>query len=269
MRYRILAWILAAAVGWVAAPVAAQEERTADEETRAEDTGNQEDAIDALGDSALVGRTGEGLAVPEGEAGKAVTPQEPDDSRTLTTRQGIEGEASQAAGETTEEKPQGGRRDVWAGDDPNVAAEQGETLDERAYDQGDGAAAEEGAQLDEEAYIGAGEGEMEAAGAKAGTGTPSLSAELVDKEKKAQKKEAKVKVQVSGLQLVDAPAGGEPQPGQGHLHYRVDDGPVIATTEGKLSLHELSSGEHTIVVQVVDNAHQPLGPEERLEVSIP
>jgi hypothetical protein len=100
--------------------------------------------------------------------------------------------------------------------------------------------------------------------------TPELSAKLSDAEKKAQEHTATVEVRVVGIQLIDPAAVNEqPQQGQGHLHYQVDTGPVIATTTTKLSFHELSSGSHEITVMLVSNDHQPLGPKETLPVTIP
>jgi hypothetical protein len=61
----------------------------------------------------------------------------------------------------------------------------------------------------------------------------------------------------------------KPVPGQGHLHYRVDKGPVIATPTPKLSLHELAPGAHTILVMLVGNDHKPLGPQQELNVTVP
>jgi hypothetical protein len=52
------------------------------------------------------------------------------------------------------------------------------------------------------------------------------------------------------------------------LHYRVDNGPVVATTSTKLSFHELPVGEHKIMVMLAGNDHQPLGPRETLSVRI-
>ena len=79
-----------------------------------------------------------------------------------------------------------------------------------------------------------------------------------------------MEVKVAGIQLIDAAAVNEqPQQGQGHLHYQVDNGPLIATTVTKLSFHELSSGEHKITVMLMGNDHQPLGVQETLTVTIP
>jgi hypothetical protein len=99
---------------------------------------------------------------------------------------------------------------------------------------------------------------------------PTLSAQLLDANKKAQEQTATVEVQVAGIQLMDpAAVHEEPQRGQGHLHYQVDTGPLIATTTTKLSFHELSSGSHKITVMLVGNDHQALGPRETLTVTIP
>jgi hypothetical protein len=104
-----------------------------------------------------------------------------------------------------------------------------------------------------------------------GTGhAAELSAALSDPEKKAQAQAATVEVKVTGIQLIDPAAVNEqPQSGQGHLHYQLDNGPIIATTTTKLSFHELSAGPHKITVMLAGNDHQPLGPQETLTVSIP
>jgi hypothetical protein len=87
---------------------------------------------------------------------------------------------------------------------------------------------------------------------KANAGQPAiLMAMLVDAEKKAKGKAATVQVTVKGIALIDpAKVNERPRRGQGHLHYQVDNGPVIATTTTKLSFHELSSGGHRIVVML-------------------
>ena len=106
--------------------------------------------------------------------------------------------------------------------------------------------------------------------ATAAQGAPTLQAKLVDPEKKAQGKSATVEVKVTGLKLTDPAAVNEkPMTGQGHVHYQVDDGPVIATTTTKLSFHGLTSGQHKIVVMLAGNDHNPLGPQETLNVTIP
>ena len=101
-------------------------------------------------------------------------------------------------------------------------------------------------------------------------GGASLTAKLVDPMEKAKAQAATVQVTVKGVRIVDPALSGEkPRKGQGHLHYQVDDGPVIATTAPKLSFHGLKPGSHTITVALAANDHSPLGPQEKLTVSIP
>jgi hypothetical protein len=98
----------------------------------------------------------------------------------------------------------------------------------------------------------------------------TLSARLVDPEKKAHAQAATVEVKVTNLQLIDPGSVGEkPNKEQGHLHYRLDDGPVIATPTPKLSFHGLTPGKHRLVVALAGNDHKPLGPEATLEVTVP
>jgi hypothetical protein len=109
---------------------------------------------------------------------------------------------------------------------------------------------------------------LSAAGAAADN--PTLSAQLVDAAAKAQKQTATVEVTVGGVKIIDPAAAKEqPQSGQGHLHYQVDDGPVIATTATKLSFHDLKPGKHEIKVVLAGNDHAPLGPAATLDVSVP
>ena len=104
----------------------------------------------------------------------------------------------------------------------------------------------------------------------AAQGTPTLTAKLIDPEKKAQQKAATVDVKVTGIKIIDpATVNEKPIAGQGHLHYQVDDGPIIATTTMKLSFHGLTPGAHKIVVTLAGNDHNPLGPQETLNVTIP
>jgi hypothetical protein len=106
--------------------------------------------------------------------------------------------------------------------------------------------------------------------ASAAAAAPSFEASLEDADAKAKKAEATVKIQVSGIQLVDpASVQEKPKAGQGHLHYRVDDGPVIATTAPKLSFHELSPGEHRFELTLAGNDHKPLMASKTLSVTVP
>ena len=99
---------------------------------------------------------------------------------------------------------------------------------------------------------------------------PTLSAMLLQPEQKAKKHEADVQVQVAGIDIVDpATANEKPVPGQGHLHYQLDSGPIVATTATKLDFHKLTPGKHQITVMLAGNDHNPLGPKETLHVTVP
>lgn len=106
--------------------------------------------------------------------------------------------------------------------------------------------------------------------AKPEANAPTLEAKLVDADAKAKKQSATVECKVGGVKLVDPALSHEkPLKGQGHLHYRVDDGPIIATTATKLSFHELKPGAHTFTVMLAANDHSPLGPSQTLNVTVP
>jgi len=101
-------------------------------------------------------------------------------------------------------------------------------------------------------------------------GKPGLEARLVDAESNAIKASAVVRVEVVGVELIDPDlATPDSKAIQAHLHYRVDDGPVIATPVAKLAFHGLTAGRHRIEVVLADSDHQPLGPSQKLEVTIP
>jgi hypothetical protein len=155
--------------------------------------------------------------------------QYPDSSPTLTERQGIE---------------------------PGPAGEPDEGVQQRA-----------GQDVQREAPADAQKAGPEA---EVGASTAALTAKLVDPEKKAKTKSATVQASAQGIQIIDpAQTNEQPKPGQGHFHYRLDNGPIIATTSDKLSFHELSHGKHTIEVTLAGNDHKPLGPSQTLNVTVP
>jgi hypothetical protein len=55
----------------------------------------------------------------------------------------------------------------------------------------------------------------------------------------------------------------------GHIHYRLDGGPVIATPVTRLAFHELAPGQHTVTVMLAAPDHTPLGPQQTLTFTIP
>jgi hypothetical protein len=99
---------------------------------------------------------------------------------------------------------------------------------------------------------------------------PVMTAKLIDADKKAAARAATVEVTTSGIELVDPAVSMEKAvAGQGHLHYQVDKGPVVATPSAKLSFHELAPGAHTILVVLAGNDHKPLGPQQQLTLTVP
>ena len=98
----------------------------------------------------------------------------------------------------------------------------------------------------------------------------TLKAHLVDKDMKAMKRAATVEVDVTGVELGEPDVTRNESVGAlAHLHYRVDQGVVIATTEKKLSFHELETGPHTITVALAAQDHTLLGPKDTLELNVP
>lgn len=93
---------------------------------------------------------------------------------------------------------------------------------------------------------------------------------LVDADLKARKREATVQAKAVGIHIVDpALVRDQPKAGQGHFHFRVDDGPVIATTASKLSFHDLKPGVHTFTVQLAGNDHSVIATAAELMVTVP
>lgn len=112
--------------------------------------------------------------------------------------------------------------------------------------------------------------EKEATSDVPAAGDWTLTASLVDADENGAKRTSVVQASVEGIELVDPAAVNEkPRDGQGHLHYQLDGGPLIATTNTKMSFHELTSGAHSVTVTLVGNDHAPLGPQQTLTVNIP
>lgn len=99
---------------------------------------------------------------------------------------------------------------------------------------------------------------------------PAMTARLVDKNKNAAKHAISVEVTVQGIRLVDPSLTSQARdPIQGHLHYQLDEGAIIATPIPKMSFHELSPGEHKISVNLTDGNHVPIGMPVVLTVTVP
>jgi hypothetical protein len=99
---------------------------------------------------------------------------------------------------------------------------------------------------------------------------PAMKVTVVDLDTTRAGGSATIGVELSDIEMVDPASVNERvERGEGHLHYRVGEGPVVATTATRLSFHELPPGEHRIEVTLVGNNHQPIGPREVLEVTVP
>lgn len=103
--------------------------------------------------------------------------------------------------------------------------------------------------------------------AAAANDSAPLRARIVDVPADAARRAVTVQVRVEGVRLAEPGSPGPPA-GRGHLHYRLDDGPVIVTTAVRLSFQQLTLGEHALVVTLSGDDHQPLGPRQTLKFTI-
>lgn len=93
-----------------------------------------------------------------------------------------------------------------------------------------------------------------------------FAALVANPEQLAHNRAVIVEVKIQGLPLRE-PA--EPERTSGHLQYRLDQGPIIATTATRLGLQGLSPGPHVVTVQLVRNDQTRVGPEQVLTVTVP
>jgi Cu/Zn superoxide dismutase len=99
----------------------------------------------------------------------------------------------------------------------------------------------------------------------------TVTARFINEAANANKKMATVDVSVTGVTInaaKDIAGMGEGTMGV-HLHYQLDNGPIIVTPEKKLTFANLSSGTHTIKVTVANGHHQPISETQTLTVKIP
>lgn len=104
---------------------------------------------------------------------------------------------------------------------------------------------------------------------QAGLG-PLLTATLVNPKANAQNHKAVIKVQTDGLKIVDpAKVNQEPRLDEGHIQYRLDNGPVQNTTLNTWTFEHLSRGEHLIRVALASNDGHQFGSGKWLKVNVP
>ncbi len=78
----------------------------------------------------------------------------------------------------------------------------------------------------------------------------------------------RVRVAVSGFFLDQPDYGGTNVPGQGHIHYTIDGGGLIATTDASMDFAAVSAGTHVIRAELRNNDHSALSPAVFQEVSV-
>ncbi len=102
------------------------------------------------------------------------------------------------------------------------------------------------------------------------TGTSTnFGVRLVKTEEFAKQHKALVEAQVYGLELVSPGQNQAPNEYQGHIVYRVDNGPEQTAANERFEIAGLSLGNHTIAVHLADNEGHAISPEHRLLVRIP
>lgn len=102
-----------------------------------------------------------------------------------------------------------------------------------------------------------------------GDKAPTLNVKVLDQKENTAQKAISVESEVQNFDLADPHEVNEiVKEGQGHIHYRLDDGPVIATTAKRLSFHEVKPGTHTLTVNLAGNDHKQVGTEQKLSVEV-
>lgn len=98
---------------------------------------------------------------------------------------------------------------------------------------------------------------------------PQLTAEMVDKDANAKKRRVVVQVQTDGVEMVDPVSVNEPNLGQAHIEYRLDNGPAQQTTSKTETFETLPPGWHRVYVRLLSNDNHPIGKPTTLSVHIP
>lgn len=111
--------------------------------------------------------------------------------------------------------------------------------------------------------------EAERARAPAAPAPPPMMLVAMTIELPSPQRGAGVLVHVAGIRLVDPGLDPELAADEGHLHYRVDDGPVLETSATNVAFTDLAKGRHFVSVSLAANDHSPLGPAETVVVRIP
>ena len=77
--------------------------------------------------------------------------------------------------------------------------------------------------------------------------------------------ELPVNVETTGLKFTMA--SNTNVPGEGHVHYTLDDRPFIMSITPDAILEDVEPGEHTLIAELVQNNTQPFDPPVRQEIT--
>lgn len=104
---------------------------------------------------------------------------------------------------------------------------------------------------------------------QAGMG-PLLVAALVDPKNNAKNHNVVIEVQTDGISIVDpATVHGKPKSHEGHLQYRLDNGPIENTTSKTWRFEHLPPGEHLIRVALASSDNHQIGETRSLRIKVP
>lgn len=74
----------------------------------------------------------------------------------------------------------------------------------------------------------------------------------------------KVAVETTGLKFVMP--GGDNVPGEGHVHFTLDDRPEVMSVEREAGLKDVEPGTHTLIAELVQNDTEPFDPPIKQEI---
>lgn len=74
-----------------------------------------------------------------------------------------------------------------------------------------------------------------------------------------------VAVESTGLEFVMP--GGTNVAGEGHVHFTLDDGPIVMSVEQRTTFKDVPPGEHKLVAELVQNDTTPFSPVVKQEIT--
>ena len=98
---------------------------------------------------------------------------------------------------------------------------------------------------------------------------PRLRAQFVGKARNLEHRLAVVQADVEGVLLADPTDPQYKMRDQGHIQFRLDQGPYILPLGNRIAFEGLTPGKHNIEVMLADNSYRPMGPKVELEITVP